>query len=79
MIGNKGWFTLLQQHVRGNVFFGYKTTCEIFRLGKVLISDNVHIDNVILVDSLKFDLLSISQLWKKGRNKVTFTTYSCVV
>ena len=48
-------------------------------MGYGLISkDNIIIDSVALVDGLKHNLLSISQLFDKG-NEVYFTNKSCVI
>ena len=50
-----------------------------FTMGYGLISkENVIIDEVALVDGLKHNLLSISQLCDKG-NSVTFNSEACVV
>lgn len=41
---------------------------EVFRFGKIDITQDHSVPNALFVDSLSYDFLSISQLCKKGYN-----------
>ena len=52
--------------------------CNILAIGKVAFDSSNSIDDVLLVDGLKYILLSISQLCNKG-NQVIFDKDKCDV
>ena len=52
----------------GNIVFGDKGNGEVLGLGKIAISNDNSISNVLLVNSLRYNLLSISQLCEIGYN-----------
>ena len=74
--GNPSLLLSLQAKDGGSVSFGDK------KQGKIKVSGSLHLTNAIqvrndnLVDSLKFNLLSVAQLCDQGGNKVTFSTTS---
>ena len=78
MTGTSDWFQKLNQKEHGNVTLGDKTKKKVIGKGKVKISNNVSINDVLLVDGLKFNLLSISQLCDEGY-KIKFNSDSCMV
>ena len=51
-----------------NIVFGDNSKGEVIGLGKVAISLNHSISNVLHVDSLSYNLLSVSQLYEMGYN-----------
>src|SRR4029079_12028822 len=62
----------------GTVTFGDNKKGTITGIGKIGKSPDCTIDNVFLVDGLKHNLLSVSQLCDKGM-KVIFTSIGCDV
>ena len=52
----------------GNIVFGDNGKGEVLGLGKIAISNDNSISNVLLVNSLSYNLLSISQLCEMGYN-----------
>jgi hypothetical protein len=46
------------------ITYGDGNQCLVKGLGKIAISPDHSISNVFLVDSLDYNLLSVSQLWK---------------
>jgi hypothetical protein len=48
--------------------FGDNREGEVLGLGKIAISNDNLISNVLLVNSLRYNLLSISQLYEMGYN-----------
>ena len=52
----------------GNIMFGDNEKGEVLGLGKIAISNDNSISNVLLVNSLRYNLLSISQLCEMGYN-----------
>ena len=52
----------------GNIVFGDNGKGEVLGLGKIAISNDNSISNVLLVNSLRYNLLSISQLREMGYN-----------
>ena len=78
MSGNTTLFTEIKKKEYGNVTFGDKSMGKIIGIGKVGKDPSNFIDNVYLVDGLKFNLLSISQLCDKG-NVVSFDSTHCIV
>ena len=49
-----------------SITFGDNSKGKVKRLGKIAISNNLSISNVLLVESLNFNLLSIAQLCDLG-------------
>ena len=60
------------------ITLGDKGKCNIIGIGKIGKDLSHAISDVYLVDGLKFNLLSVSQLCDKG-NKVIFDKEKCVV
>lgn len=65
MTGDKKMFTHFEEMDCINVRFGNSGKGRI--LGKGTIGSNPKIENVVFVEGLKFNLLSISQLYDKGK------------
>ena len=70
--------TLSRYHECGTVTFGDVSKGKIIGLGNIKIGSSLFIENVILVDGLKHNLLSISQLCDRGF-KVIFDDLACNV
>jgi hypothetical protein len=70
MTGEKNLFTSFQpnQVACVRIVFGDNSKGDILGLVKITISNDNLISNVLLVDSLGYNLLSISQLYEKGYN-----------
>src|SRR6266508_989370 len=67
MTGEKSMFSSLQlNHDAQEIVFGGKG--EVVGVGKIPISNDQSISNVFLVDSLSYNLLSVSQLSEMGYN-----------
>ena len=66
MTGDKEKFSKLQVKGGGKVIFGGKEKCKIIRQGKVSENPSYSVDDVLLVEGLNYNLLSISQLYDKG-------------
>jgi hypothetical protein len=49
-----------------SITFGDNGKCKVKGLGKIAISNNLNISNVLLVESLNFNLLSVAQLCDLG-------------
>jgi len=67
---------LLRYHEGGIVIFGDDFKGKIIGIGNIKISSSPLIKNVVLVDGLKHNLLSISQLCDRGF-KVVFDDLAC--
>ena len=70
--------TLLRYHEGGTVTFGDDAKGKIIGIDNVKLGTSPLIENVVLVDGLKHNLLSISQLCDKGFN-VIFDDLACSV
>ena len=68
--------TLSSYHEGGTVTFGDDSKGNIIGIGNSKIDSSPLIENVVLVDALKHNLLSISQLCDRGF-KVIFDNSSC--
>jgi hypothetical protein len=70
MTGEKNMFTSFQpgNDESGNIVFGDNGKGEVLGLGKISISNDNSISNVLLVNSLRYNLLSVSQLCEMGYN-----------
>jgi len=55
-------------HSNKNIVFGGNSKGDVFGLGKVDITLENSITNVLYVDSLSYNLLSVSQLCEMGYN-----------
>jgi hypothetical protein len=78
MTGDKDQFCILERKEGGVVTFGDDEKGKIIGIGKIEVTPSSYINNVLLVDSLKHNLLSISQLCDKGY-KVIFESSICTV
>ena len=78
MTGDKDQFISLESKDGGNVTFGDNAKGKIVGIGQVGNPKTLSIHKVLLVDGLKQNLLSISQLCDMG-NKVTFYPKNCFV
>jgi len=78
MTGEKSNFLLLTATQGGSVAFGNGKLGTIISIGKIGESPSNSIEDVYLVDGLKHNLLSVSQLCDKD-NLVVFTSNRCLV
>ena len=78
MTGDENQFISLEVKEGGIVTFGDNAKGKIIRIGKVHISSSSYIENVLLVEGLKHNLLSINQLCDKNFN-VSFKSSICCV
>ena len=79
MTGNYEWFSSFTKIENGgDVSFGDNSKGKILRIGNVGKVSSTLIENVCLVENLKHNLISISQLCDKGY-KVIFDKFSCVI
>ena len=76
MTGDKSKFCLLTESDGGQVTFGENSKEQIIGSGEVGKNLSSCIDDVMLVEGLVYNLLSISQLCDKG-HKVLFDTEAC--
>src|SRR5579883_2460541 len=69
MTGERSMFSSLQLIQESQeIIFGDSSKGEVVGIGKIPISKDQFITNVLLVDSLKYNLLSTSQLCEAGYN-----------
>ncbi|XP_070034888.1 uncharacterized protein [Nicotiana tomentosiformis] len=78
MTGSRNQFLSLEDLKGGNVSFGNGKKGEIIGVGKVGKDDSHSIENVYLIDGLKYSLISVSQLCDRD-NLVAFTFTKCFV
>ena len=78
MIGDKEAFVTLRMKEGGTVTFGDDSKGHIMGIGKIQITPQTCLENVLYVLGLKHNLISISQLCDKGY-KVSFESSSCRV
>ncbi|KAH9792467.1 hypothetical protein KPL71_004134 [Citrus sinensis] len=79
MTGNYAWFSSFTKIENGgDVSFGDNSKGKILGFGNVGKVSSTLIENVCLVENLKHNLISISQLCDKGY-KVIFDKFSCVI
>ena len=71
-------FSKISHKVSGHVTYGDNNKGKILGIGKVRSFSTVEIEDVLLVDGLKHNLLSISQLCDKNL-KVTFEVNHCLI
>jgi hypothetical protein len=70
MIGEKDLFTSLELHdiPKETIVFGDNSRGDLIGFGKIALSNDNFISNVYLVESLGYNLLSVSQLCEMGYN-----------
>jgi hypothetical protein len=70
MAGEKDLFTPLELHdiPRETIIFGDNSKGDVIGLGKIALSNDNLISNVYLVESLGYNLLSVSQFCEMGYN-----------
>ena len=78
MTKDKSMFTSLNPKDGGFVIFGDNSKCKIIGIGNVGKESSPIIKNVLLVDGLKYNLLSIRQLCDK-ENKIIFDKDMCTI
>jgi len=78
MTGDSSKFSKISYKVSGHVTYGDNNRGKILGSGKVRSSSTVEIEDVLLVDGLKHNLLSIIQLCDKNL-KVTFEAHHCLI
>ena len=79
MYGDKSQFiTIKPKEDDGVVTFGDNGQSQIVGIGKIQINSTTFIDNVLHVNKLKHNLISISQLCDKGYT-ISFSTIMCVI
>ena len=78
MTGDKNKFISLALKDGGNVKFGDNSKRKIIGIGNIGKTYSLVIENVLLVDGLKHNLLNISQLCDKGYN-VIFKSIMCII
>src|SRR3954468_12099158 len=80
MTGDKELFTKIKPHQSSqrHITFGDNNKGKVIGLGKVAISKDKHIEKVMLVQSLGYNLMSISKLCDMGL-LVLFSASHCVV
>ena len=78
MTGDKNLFMDLKPKNGGDVTFGDNSKGQIEGIGTIGNKSSIFIENVLLVNGLKHNLLSISQLCDKGF-KVVFECMNCHV
>ena len=78
MTGGESQFITLEAKNRGMVIFGDNGKEKIIGIGNIDITPSTYIKNILLIDSLKHNLLSISQLCDKGY-KVIFEPSMCII
>lgn len=66
MTRNKHLFRKFQHKLGGKVSFGENSKGKIEGIGEIGNSETLTISNVLYVDSLKYNLLSVSQLCDMG-------------
>ena len=78
MMSDVDQFFILKKKDRGSVTFGDNQKGRIIDKGKIKITPSTFIEDVLLVEKLKHNLLSISQLCDVGFN-IFFKTSICIV
>ena len=78
MTGDESKFAFLKRRKRGYVTFGDNENGKIIGHGSIGNNFSFPIEDVLLVDGLKHNLFSISQLCDKGF-KVIFKSSHCII
>jgi hypothetical protein len=77
MIGDRDRFLTLRKERDGSVSFGNDDSTKIIGKGTVIIGNkNTKARNVLLVEDMKHNLLSVIQMCDQG-HKVTFDSQKC--
>ena len=66
MTGDRMKFDKLINYKGGNVSFGDDSSRKIKGFGSLMLSDKMSIHDVYYVDGLKYNLLSVSQIFDHG-------------
>ena len=78
MTGDESKFSFLTERKGGYIIFGDNAKGRIIGQGNIVNDTSSLIESVLLVDGLKHNLLSISQLCNKGF-KVIFEASHCII
>jgi hypothetical protein len=79
MKGDKAKFLTLRKEKKGPVSFGNDNSCKIIGEGTVRIGNkNEKAENILLVEDMKHNLLSVSQMCDQG-HKLTFDSEKCEI
>ena len=79
MIGDRDMFLTLRKERDGSVSFGDDDSAKIIRKGTIIIGNmNTKVENVLLVEDMKHNILSVSQMCDQG-HKVTFDSQKCEI
>ena len=78
MTDDESQFITLEAKNGGMVTFEDNGKEKIIDIGNIGITPSICIENILLVDGLKHNLLSISQLYDKGY-KVVFESFMCII
>jgi hypothetical protein len=79
MTGDKDKFLTLLKERDGPVSFGNDDLAKIIGNGTIIIeNNNTKAENVLLVEDMKHNLLSVSQMCDQG-HKVTFDSQNCEI
>nr|KYP44449.1 hypothetical protein KK1_034026 [Cajanus cajan] len=78
MIGDKSKFVSLQEKESGTITYGDNNKGKILGSGTISNSSNTLIEDVLYVEGVKYNLLSISQLCDKNFN-ASFNNECCLV
>ena len=66
MTGDARMFNSVNTNGNDSITFGDNGKGKVKGLGKIAISNDMSISNVLLVESLNFNLLYVAQLWDLG-------------
>ena len=78
MSGEEQLFNNVTKQDLGSVTFGDNSRARAVGIGSVSFASTTQVEQVLLVDGLKHNLLSISQLCDEG-NIVTFEHDKCII
>ena len=78
MTGDASKFTSLILKDQGSVTYGDNRKANVIGEGNIIVNKDLSIKNVLLVEDLKHNLISISQLCDNGF-KVTFCANKCSI
>ncbi|KAK2402989.1 gag-protease polyprotein [Trifolium repens] len=78
MTGDKRYLRELKSHLKGSVTFGDGVKGRVIGIGKLAGPNTPCLDDVLLVEGLTANLISISQLCEQGL-KVHFNNHECTI
>ena len=78
MIGDASKFTTLTLKDQGNVTYGDNRKANVIGEDNILVNKDLSIKSILLVENLKHNLISISQLYNNSF-KVTFCANKCSI